>query len=77
MAIPSIQSGVNAIHNGMDNLRHDAHEIASATAKGNEDPADLAQSLTDLNTHSRQIEASVKVVQAIDENLGTLLDTLA
>jgi hypothetical protein len=65
------------IYNGLDNLKHDAHEIASASAKGGEDTADLAKSLVDLNTDRHQIEASVKVVQAVDETLGTLLDVTA
>ena len=74
MSIPSISNGLMGIYNGLDNLKHDAQEIASATAKGGEDTADLAQSLVDLNIDRNQIEASVKVVQAVDETLGTLLN---
>ncbi|MDH5324555.1 MAG: hypothetical protein OEZ68_08265 [Gammaproteobacteria bacterium] len=77
MAIPGIQTGLNGIHNGLDNLKRDAHEIATASAKGNEDPGDLARSLVDLNTDRTQVQAAVKVVQAVDESLGTLLDVLA
>lgn len=58
----------------MGNLKHDAQQIASATAKGGEDTADLAKSLVDLNTDRHQVEASVKVVQAVDETIGTLLN---
>ncbi|WP_455204316.1 hypothetical protein [Kaarinaea lacus] len=77
MSIPSINSGLTGIHNGLDNLKHDANEIATAVAKGDESTSDLAKSLVDLNTDGRQIEASVKVVQAVDEALGTLLDVTA
>jgi hypothetical protein len=61
----------------MDNLKHDAQEIASASAKGGENTTDLAKSLVDLNVNRNQIEASVKVVQAVNETLGTLLNVKA
>lgn len=77
MSIPALSNGLMGIYNGLDNLKHDAQEIASASAKGGEDTADLAKSLVDLNTDRHQIEASVKVVQAVDETLGTLLDVTA
>ena len=77
MSIPGISNGLMGIYNGLDNLKRDAHEIASASAKGDEDTADLAKSLVDLNMDRHQIEASVKVVQAVDETLGTLLNVKA
>jgi len=77
MSIPGISTGMMGIYNGMESLKQHAHEIASASAKGGEDSADLAKSLVDLNMDRRQVEASVKVVQAVDEVLGTLLDVKA
>jgi hypothetical protein len=77
MSIPALSNGLGGIYNGLDNLKHDAQKIASASAKGGEDTTDLAKSLVDLNTDRHQIEASVKVVQAVDETLGTLLDVTA
>jgi len=77
MSIPGISNGLMGIYNGLDNLKRDAHEIASASAKGDENTADLAKSLVDLNMDRNQIEASVKVVQAVDETLGTLLNVKA
>ena len=77
MSIPVISNGFTGINNGMGNLKHDAQEIASTTAKGGENTADLAKSLVDLNLDRHQIEASVKVVQAVDETIGTLLNVKA
>ena len=77
MSIPSISNGLMGIYNGLDNLKHNAQEIASASAKGGEDTADLAKSLVDLNMDRQQIEASVKVVQAVDETLGTIINIKA
>ena len=78
MIFPNVSNtGVQGIHNGFENMRRDAQEIAAATAKGGEDTAELANALVDLNMDRNQVEASVKVVQAADEVLGTLLDTFA
>lgn len=78
MQLPNIQTtGSQGISNGLENMRRDAQEIASATAKGGEDTADLAKSVVDLNMDRNQVEASVKVVQAANETVGTLLNTFA
>ena len=76
MNLPTI-TGLAGIQTGMDNMRQDAHNIAAAVAKGGEDTTDLANSLVELNLDQTQVEASVKVVQAMDEVLGTLLDVKA
>ena len=78
MNFPNLSTaGVQGIQNGYENMRRDAHEIASATAKGGEDTKELANALVDLNMDRNQVEASVKVVQAADEVLGTILNTFA
>ena len=78
MNFPNLSlAGISGINSGLENLRNDAEKIAQATAKGSEDSTDLTQALVDLNSDRRQIEASVKVVQAVDEVLGTLLDIKA
>jgi hypothetical protein len=76
MSFPAI-TGLAGIQTGMDNMRQDAHNVAAAVAKGDEDTTDLATSLVELNLDQRQVEASVKVVQAMDGVLGTLLDVKA
>jgi hypothetical protein len=68
---------MTGISNGMENLKRDAQEIAGAVAKGDENTTDLANSLVDLNVDQAQTQASVKVVQAVDETLGSLLDIMA
>jgi len=76
MNFPNLSNaGMQGIQNGYENMRRDAQEIAAATAKGGENTADLANALVDLNMDRNQVEASVKVVQAVDEILGTILDT--
>ena len=78
MNFPNLSlAGISGIQTGLDNLRKDAEKIAQATTKREEDSTDLTQALVDLNTDRHQIEASVKVVKAVDEVLGTLLDLRA
>lgn len=76
MSLP-ITPITNAISTGFENLRNDAERIAGASAKGGEDTTELAKAMVDLNVDQRQIEASVKVVQAVDEILGSLIDIKA
>ena len=75
MNISSISSsGLQGIHQGLDNVRKDAQSIASASTHREENTQDIAEALVDLNSDARNTEASVKVVKAADEVLGSLLD---
>ncbi len=70
MNIPALQTGIAGINTGLDGMRRNATEIAS----GKTSPADTARALVDLHANQHQAEASVKVVRAADEMLGSLLD---
>lgn len=79
MGILSVQnSAVMGIQQGLNNLRRNASEIASAdqlNQAGSE--TDLAGSLVGLKQSEIQVQANAKVVSAVDDVLGTLLDTEA
>ena len=75
MNFPNLSlAGLSGVQTGLDNLRNDAERIAQATAKDGDESSDLTHALIDLNTDRRQVEASVKVVKAVDEVLGQLID---
>lgn len=74
MHIPALPTGIAGINNGLDGLRRHATAIARA-ADG--DATDTPRALVDLRADQRQVEASVKVVKAADEMLGSLLDVRA
>lgn len=79
MGILAVQnSAVLGIEQGLSNLRRNASEIASADQlnKAGSD-TDLAGSIVGLQQSTIQVQASAKVVSAVDEVLGTLLDTEA
>lgn len=69
-------TGMLGIQHGMDQLRRDAHSVASLSAKGNEDTKALAKAMVDLNVDRLYTQASVKVVQASNDVIGSLLDIM-
>ncbi|MDH5424597.1 MAG: hypothetical protein OEY29_06380 [Gammaproteobacteria bacterium] len=79
MGILAVQnSAVMGIQQGLTNLRRNAAEIASAdqlNKAGSE--TDLAGSVVGLKQAEVQVQANAKVVSAVDDVLGTLLDTQA
>lgn len=77
MSISALQTGISGVQTGLNNMRRNAAEIASAGTANGTTPSDLTRSLINLQVDQRQVEASVKVIKAADAMLGTLLDELA
>lgn len=73
-SISTMNSGINGIQQGFSNLRQNAHEIASAN--GNQ-TQNIEKPLTNLSQDRNQVAASVEVVKAADEMIGSLLDVMA
>ena len=65
------------IQKGMNDLQKNASEIASKSTMDGENTKPLIESLVDLKANIQQVEASMKVLQADDEVIGTLLDIKA
>jgi len=79
MGVLSVQSeAVLGIQRGLDGLRKNASEIASADQlnKAGQDSS-LVGSLLDLQQNKTQVQASAKVVSAVDDVLGTIIDIRA
>jgi len=79
MGVLSVQSeAVQGIQRGLDGLRKNAAEIASADQlnKAGQD-TDLVGSLVDLQQNKIQVQASAKVVSTIDAVIGSIVDTRA
>jgi hypothetical protein len=79
MSVISVQSSaVIDIQRGLDGIRRNAAEIASADQLNNAgQETDLASSLVDMQQNKVQVQASAEVVSALDEVLGTIIDTRA
>ena len=79
MGVLSIQSSaLQGIQKGLDGVRQNAADIASQeqlSIAGKE--TDLAGAIVGLKENTIQVQASAKVVSALDEVVGTLIDTRA
>lgn len=75
MSISALNTGVNGINQGLRNLRRDASAVAQAV--GNDQNLDVASALVNVKQDTLQIAASAKVVETVDDLLGSLLDVKA
>ncbi|MBK1723275.1 hypothetical protein [Thiocystis violacea] len=71
------QAGVAGIQTGMEGLRQNATEIASARREDGSSVRDITKPLVDQKENLRQVEASAKVFKASDEALKSLIDIMA
>ena len=79
MGVLSVQnSALQGIQRGLDGMRQNAADIASADQlnRAGKD-TDLETSMVEMNQNKVQVQASAKVVSALDEVIGTLIDTRA
>ncbi len=76
MGVLSVQNeALQGIQRGLDGLRRNASEIASAdqlNQAGQE--TDLVGALVGLQENKTQVQANAKVVTAVDQMLGTIID---
>ena len=79
MGVLSVQSeAVQGIQRGLDGLRKNASEIASADQLNKAGQgSSLEGSLLDLQQNKVQVQASAKVISAVDEVMGTIIDIRA
>ncbi|HED33863.1 MAG TPA: hypothetical protein ENJ08_06545 [Gammaproteobacteria bacterium] len=79
MGVLSVQNeAIQGIQRGLDGLRKNASEIASADQlnKAGKD-TDLEGALVGLLQNKTQVQASAKVVSAVDAAIGSIIDTRA
>lgn len=77
MAISGIQSSLNGINTGFQQLRKNAHEIASNSRNDSPASKESSEAIVGLTTNAQQVEINAKALKAQNETLGTLLDELA
>jgi len=79
MGVLSVQSeAVLGIQRGLDGMRKSATEIASADQLNRAgEGTDLEGSLLELQQNKVQVQASAKVVSAVEEVIGSIIDIRA
>jgi flagellar hook protein FlgE len=73
--IPAFQSGLTGVQSGLQQLNKNAADIASLGQP--ESDVDLASTLVSNLSAQQQVEASLKVIEASNATIGTLLDIKA
>lgn len=77
-SIPAMNSGIQGIQTGMNGLRKNAQQIASANIPQQApDINDVTDPLVEMKLNKLEVEASAKVVQTASDMIGTLLDIKA
>lgn len=77
---PAAGNALLGIQRGMDGLRENAAEIASADRLNGQTEngvRDVAEPLVESRQNARQVEASAKVLEAENQAIGSLLDVKA
>lgn len=82
MSISALNTGINGINQGLNNMQRNASTIAQAVNNGiNEGvtkrPMEVTSALVNLKQDALQIQASTKVVETVHEMIGSLLDVTA
>jgi len=62
------------IQSGLGKLQENAGQIAGASSMDGTNTNSLLESLVDLKANVQQVSASMKVLKASDELMGTILD---
>lgn len=75
--IYTLNTGVLGIQRGLADAQRSASTIASADNLTSGRAVDLAEPMVNLMAARTQVEASARVVQTIDEMLGTIIDVMA
>lgn len=73
----AVQSAMSGIQRGMDGLKKNAADIASAKQLDSENPVDQTQSLVEMRENRTQVEASAKALQTINQTLGSIINVKA
>ncbi|MBK1720218.1 hypothetical protein [Thiocystis violacea] len=71
------QVGLTGIQRGIEGLRGNANEIASARQMDGSAARDVSKPLVEQTENLRQVEASAKVLKSSDETIGRLIDIMA
>jgi hypothetical protein len=76
MTISVLRTGISGVQSGVQKMTETAGKIVNSATGVDKtsSTSSLATDIVDLHLYENQVKASVKVVKAADQNLGTLLD---
>jgi len=77
MNVTGLQSSLNGIHSGFQQLRKNAHDIASNSVNQSPTSKENTDAIVGLTVNEQHVEVNAKALKVQGEMLGTLLDELA
>jgi len=75
--INALNTGILGIQRGLATAQRSASNIASTDSMTADNASNLAESMVGLMAARTQVEASARVVETINETMGTIIDILA
>lgn len=75
--ISALNSAMQGIQQGLTGMRKNALDVAKVGASESSGPADYVKPLVDLKQNELQVMASAKVLNSVDEAIGSLFDDKA
>jgi len=75
--IQPLNSAATGIIRGLEGIKRNAAEIASADQMNGTANKDLTTPLVEIKHHQFQVEAAAKMVKTTDEMIGSLIDVIA
>jgi hypothetical protein len=73
----ALQTGLQGVQRGQEGMLEAANEIVKVTTEPTAENSNVIEPMVDLKLYEQTVEASLQVVKAADETLGTLLDAMA
>jgi hypothetical protein len=73
----ALTHAITGIQRGLNNAQHQAARIANADQFNADNPSNLVEPLVGLQQDRLQVQASTRVLQAVDEMIGSLFNDKA
>lgn len=74
--INALNTGILGIQRGLADVQRNASNIASTDTMTADNASNLAESMVGLMSARTQVEASARVVETVNETLGTIIDVM-
>ncbi|MFQ5470569.1 MAG: hypothetical protein ACE5EH_09730 [Gammaproteobacteria bacterium] len=75
--ISALNTGLKGIQRGQQKMNEAASKVANPETATSRDPVTVAEPLVDLMMARLETESAIKVVERVNETLGTVIDTEA
>lgn len=75
--ISALNTALSGIQRGMADMQYQASQVARSQHMESQSAKDFADPMVKIKMSEAQVAASARLVRAVDESVGTLLDIIA